>query len=71
MLYLNTCRSHDISGIVVQPLENPCLRKYVGLHEDQKGVLINKVWKGSCAEDLLFPGDVLFSFDGVQIANDG
>ena len=41
------------------------------MREDMKGVLIRSVYPCSHAYGKLLPGDILMSFDGVQVACDG
>lgn len=52
-------------------MENPDLRKSMGMRSDQKGVLIKRVEPTSSESQVLKPSDVILSFDGVNIANDG
>lgn len=58
-------------GVSMQELENPALKKRCGMNEDQTGLLVNQVLPGSPAENMLHRGDVLLSFAGHQIADDG
>lgn len=60
-----------ILGIEWQKMENPDLRKSMGMRSDQKGVLIKRVEPTSSESQVLKPSDVILSFDGVNIANDG
>ena len=58
-------------GIEWQRLESPFLRESLGMKPKQKGVLVRRVEPtGACAE-YLQAGDVIMSFDGVHVANDG
>jgi len=57
-------------GVTIQPLENTSLKKMYGLKADQTGSLVISVTPGSAAESKLFPGDVLLSIDGHQVADD-
>jgi S1-C subfamily serine protease len=57
-------------GIRIQPLENESLKKMFGLNEEQSGALVTAVTPGSPAENRIFPGDVILSIDGHQIADD-
>lgn len=52
-------------------MENPDLRKSMGMRSDQKGVLIKRVEPTASESQVLKPLDVVLSFDGVNIANDG
>ena len=47
------------------------MRSYYGMASSQKGVLIRAVAPTAPAASVLQADDVLMSFDGVQIANDG
>ncbi|KAI8533755.1 hypothetical protein RHMOL_Rhmol10G0033900 [Rhododendron molle] len=60
-----------ILGIEWQKMENPDLRKSMGMRSDQKGVLIKRVEPTASESQVLKPSDVILSFDGVNIANDG
>jgi len=55
----------------LQPLENPILRKYLGLKPDQSGIRILDIAKDSSVDGLLKRDDVLLSIEGNQIQNDG
>lgn len=52
-------------------MENPDLRISVGMKPDQKGVRIRRVEPTAPESQVLKPSDVILSFDGVKIANDG
>ena len=41
------------------------------LQDDQKGVLVRRIEPTAPANKVLKKGDILLSFDGVQLANDG
>ena len=58
-------------GISTQPLENPALRKYLGMKRNQSGVLITAVQYGSSAWGKFEVGDVLMHLDGHVIADNG
>ncbi|GAB4817615.1 hypothetical protein N2152v2_004661 [Parachlorella kessleri] len=58
-------------GIQWQRMESAALRAACGMREDMKGVLIRSVYPCSHAYGRLLPGDILMSFDGVQVACDG
>lgn len=47
------------------------MREYYGMRSGQKGVLVRQVAPIAPAAALLREDDVLMSFDGIQIANDG
>jgi S1-C subfamily serine protease len=58
-------------GITYTKLLNPAQRKFLGLKEDDRGVLVDTVVAaGPCAK-VLHSGDVLLSIDDHPIASDG
>ncbi|GAB4814947.1 hypothetical protein N2152v2_001993 [Parachlorella kessleri] len=58
-------------GVRCQPLENPAARRALGMQHGQTGVLVVSVLPLAPAASKLLPGDVLLSFDGTPVANDG
>lgn len=66
-------RSPDVPGIGVttQPLENPALRRHLGMRDRDSGVLVTAVQFGSSAWGLMQRGDVLMRLDGMRIADNG
>ncbi|XP_060187544.1 protease Do-like 9 isoform X1 [Lycium barbarum] len=60
-----------IIGIEWQKMENPDLRLSMGMAHNQKGVRIRRVEPTAPESNVLKPSDVILSFDGVDIANDG
>ena len=52
-------------------MENPDLRMSMGMGPDQKGVRIRRIEPTAPESHVLKPSDVILSFDGVNIANDG
>jgi S1-C subfamily serine protease len=58
-------------GISTQSLENPALRRHLGMRPRDTGVLVTAVQYGSSAFGVLEPGDVLMSLDGLRIADNG
>jgi S1-C subfamily serine protease len=58
-------------GISTQPLENPALRKHLGMKKTQSGVLITAVQFGSSAWGKFEVGDVLMQLDDHSIADNG
>ncbi|KAH0709549.1 hypothetical protein KY284_010976 [Solanum tuberosum] len=60
-----------IIGIEWQKMENPDLRLSVGMAHNRKGVRIRRVEPTAPESNVLKPSDVILSFDGVDIANDG
>ncbi|XP_009349861.1 protease Do-like 9 [Pyrus x bretschneideri] len=60
-----------VLGIEWQKMENPDLRISMGMRPDQKGVRVRRVEPTAPHSHVLQPSDVILSFDGVNIANDG
>ncbi|CAI9112552.1 OLC1v1013017C1 [Oldenlandia corymbosa var. corymbosa] len=60
-----------ILGVEWQKMENPDLRLAMGMKTDQKGVRIRRVDPTAPESNVLKPSDIILSFDGVDIANDG
>ncbi|GMI99161.1 degradation of periplasmic proteins 9, DegP protease 9 [Hibiscus trionum] len=60
-----------VLGIEWQKMENPDLRLAMGMKPDQKGVLIRRIEPTAPESHLLKPSDIILSFDGVKVANDG
>ncbi|XP_057982835.1 protease Do-like 9 [Malania oleifera] len=60
-----------ILGVEWQKMENPDLRMSIGMGPDQKGVRIRRIEPTAPESHVLRPSDVILSFDGVNIANDG
>jgi len=58
-------------GIGVQKLENPAMRAYYGLDDNQTGILVNKVVFKSALKGIVKDGDILTSIDNHNIQNDG
>jgi len=58
-------------GIRAQRMESEQIRAYKGMKPDQTGILITDIMPLAQALKKLNVGDVLLSFDGVTIANDG
>ncbi|KAJ4826324.1 Protease Do-like 9 [Turnera subulata] len=58
-------------GIEWQKMENPDLRTAMGMKTDQKGVRIRRIDPTAPESKVLKPSDIILSFDGVDIANDG
>ena len=52
-------------------MENPDLRLAMGMKPDQKGVRIRRIEPTAPESHLLKPSDIILSFDGVKVANDG
>ncbi|XP_022767576.1 protease Do-like 9 isoform X2 [Durio zibethinus] len=60
-----------ILGVEWQKMENPDLRAATGMKADQKGVRIRRVDPTAPESGVLKSSDIMLSFDGVDIANDG
>ena len=58
-------------GITTQNLENPLLRKQLGLSGDEKGVVVLHVDHQGSSDGVLQPRDVITSIDNLKIANNG
>ncbi|RUM73882.1 MAG: serine protease [Sulfurovum sp.] len=58
-------------GLATQKLENPTIRRYKGMDENQTGILIDKILFHSSLTNLGKVGDILTSVDGHRIENDG
>ncbi|XXG63291.1 hypothetical protein AAC387_Pa05g1522 [Persea americana] len=58
-------------GVEWQKMENPDLRKTMGMAPDQKGVRIRRIEPTAPESQFLKPSDIILSFDGIDIANDG
>lgn len=52
-------------------MENPDLRMSMGMRSEQKGVRIRRIEPTASEYHVLKPSDVILSFDGISIANDG
>jgi hypothetical protein len=58
------------SGLVLQRLDNPGLRRLIGMKKGQSGVLVLDTVPGSPSHGNLVRGDVVLSIDGHAVAND-
>jgi S1-C subfamily serine protease len=58
-------------AITVAKLQNPAQRKFLGLKDDDRGVLVSSVVAAGPSDGILRPGDVLLTIDGHPIASDG
>jgi S1-C subfamily serine protease len=58
-------------GITTQNLENPLLRRQLGLGDHEHGVVVLHVDHGGSADGVLEPRDVITRIDGHPIANNG
>jgi S1-C subfamily serine protease len=57
-------------GIVVSKLQNQAQRRFLGLKEDDRGVLVTTVVAAGPSANILRPGDVLLTIDDHPIASD-
>lgn len=58
-------------GVFTETLDNISYRRYLGMKDDQSGVLVSIVIPDGGAKKHLKPGDVILGIDSVPIANDG
>jgi S1-C subfamily serine protease len=58
-------------GITTQNLENPLLRKHLGLGDNERGVVVLHIDHGGSADGILEPRDVITAIDSLPIANNG
>ncbi len=58
-------------GITTQNLENPLLRRQLGLNASERGVVVLHVDYGGSAFGTLEPRDVITAIEGLPIANNG
>jgi S1-C subfamily serine protease len=56
-------------GITTQGLENPFLRRRVGVEGDDGGILVLNVEYGNSAYGHILPGDVVLEIEGQRIAS--
>jgi S1-C subfamily serine protease len=59
----------DLS-ITYAKLQNPAQRRFLGLKDDDRGVLVSSVVAAGPSDGILYPGDVLLAIDGHPIASD-
>jgi len=60
----------DLS-VSYHPLQNPAMRRALGLPDDDSGVIVGDVYEGGNAEGIVHSGDVLLAVDGLPVASDG
>jgi len=58
-------------GITPIKLQNPAQRRFLGLKDDDRGILVGTVIAAGPAANNLKAGDVLLSIDDLPIASDG
>src|SRR6266516_273419 len=57
-------------GLTYSKLQNPAPRRFLGLKDDDRGVLVHTVVAAGPSADILRPGDVLLAIDDHPIASD-
>ena len=57
-------------GVTYAKLQNPAQRRFLGLQDDDRGVLVTTVLAASAASKVLKSGDVLTAIDDHPIASD-
>jgi len=57
-------------AITYAKLQNPAQRRFLGLKDDDRGVLVSSVVAAGPSNGILYPGDVLLAIDGHPIASD-
>src|SRR5438128_7685272 len=57
-------------AITYAKLQNPAQRRFLGLQDDDRGVLVSSVVAAGPSDGILKPGDVLLTIDGLPIASD-
>lgn len=60
-----------VLGVEWQRMENPDLRMSMGMGLELKGVRIRRIEPAGPESHLLKPSDIILSFNGVNISNDG
>jgi len=60
----------DLS-VATFPLQNPAMRRALGLPDNDRGVMVSTVAAEGCSDGVLKRGDVLLTIDGHNIASDG
>ncbi|MDQ6625892.1 MAG: serine protease, partial [Verrucomicrobiota bacterium] len=57
-------------GVTYAKLQNPAQRRFLGLADDDRGVIVSSVIAAGAAAKAIKPGDVLLSIDDHPIASD-
>jgi S1-C subfamily serine protease len=57
-------------GLTYSKLQNPAQRHFLGLRDDDRGVLVNTVIEAGPSANIIRPGDVLLAIDDHPIASD-
>jgi S1-C subfamily serine protease len=58
-------------GLTTQKMENPALRHYYGLDDNETGKLVADIVYNSSLNGIIRKGDILTAIDGHKIENDG
>lgn len=58
-------------GVDTANLEHSAARALAGMREEESGVRVYRVYRGSSADDLMRVGDVILEVNGRPVANDG
>lgn len=58
-------------GVVMQSAESPDLKKRYRMDPRDSGMLVSKTVRGSPAENVILPGDILMAVEGHAVADDG
>ena len=58
-------------GLTTQKMENPAIRHYYGMDENETGKLVAEIVYNSSLKGILQKGDILTAIDGHKIENDG
>jgi len=58
-------------GLTTQKMENPALRHYYGLDENETGKLVAEIVYNASLKGVMRAGDILTAIDGHTIENDG
>ena len=74
--FLTDWKDGKIDGVpqlhfFMSKLENPALKRYYGLDENQTGVLIDKVMPLGNSAGVLKQGDIVLSINGKNVQDDG
>lgn len=60
-----------VAGLMWTPLIEPVKRRYLGLPDDDRGVLVLRTLPGTGTSKALKPGDVVLAWDGFPIDSQG
>ncbi|MBN2642162.1 MAG: serine protease, partial [Victivallales bacterium] len=58
-------------SVMVMPLENPDMRKWLKMKDDDTGVMVVDIPLHEKVKNIFMENDVILEVDGVKIANDG